>query len=54
MPNCGFNQWNWPGVARVSSRLNTHIREHLAVSKIGSRRVLREAAALLNNGTKAV
>ena len=48
------DEWNWPEVARVSSRLNTHIRERLAVSKIGSRPVLREAAALLNNGTKAV
>lgn len=46
--------WNWPEVAKVSTRLNTHIRERLAVSKLGSRPLLREAAALLNNGTKAV
>jgi hypothetical protein len=47
-------KWDWAEVARISSRLNGHIRRRLAVSKIDSRPVLPAASKLLGNGMKAL
>jgi hypothetical protein len=47
-------KWDWAEVAAISSRLNAHIRKRLAVSKLESRVVLREASKHLNSGMKAV
>lgn len=43
----GVAQWNWAEVTRTSNRINRHIRTKLAVAKIGSRAVLRDAQAQL-------
>jgi hypothetical protein len=47
------NAWNWVEVARVSNKLNRHLRKE-AVSKLGSRLVLPEAHAAIRDGCHAV
>ena len=46
--------WDWREVTLVSSRFNRFIRAKLAVSKIGSRPVLANAADAISNGAKPV
>ena len=46
-------EWDWSEVSRASGRLNRRIRK-LAVSKIGSRVLLPEAARLIERGVKAL
>lgn len=45
--------WNWPQVAKTSGRINRFIRK-IAVSKIGARPVLPEAARQISAGINAV
>ena len=46
--------WDWKEVSRLSSQINRHIRQKLAVDKIGSRPVLPEAAELIIKGVDVV
>jgi hypothetical protein len=42
--------WNWRVVTAISSRINRHIRNKLAVSKDGSRPLLPQAFEMLRDG----
>jgi hypothetical protein len=46
--------WDWREVTRVSSAFNRFVRTKLAVSKIGNRPVLSNAAEAISNGTHPV
>lgn len=46
--------WDFKLVSSVSSRINRHIRNNLAVSKIGSRPVLKDAKTRIDSGIAAI
>ena len=43
-------EWDFTEVTKVSRRINTHIRDTLAVARTGSRLILAGAQALLQSG----
>jgi hypothetical protein len=43
-------EWDFREVSRVSGRLNRHVREKLAIARLGSRPILRAAKTLLEAG----
>ena len=46
--------WDFRLVSSISGRINRHIRDNLAVTKIGSRPVLEDAKARIDSGIPAI
>jgi hypothetical protein len=46
--------WDFKLVSSISGRINRHIHNNLAISKIGSRPVLKDAKARINSGLPAI